>query len=462
LAASTEDRTIAGADDLPDLPGPAALSERSRRLRETVLAEGAYYTERSLLVAESFRETEHEPLRQVRVAKAIAHLLANMPIAIRPGEVLAGWHPNSHPDEATRQAIAEADAYLATRHWRGFCSEGHMAPDYRTALNQGLDGVLARIDRAAAALRADDPDMPRRREFYQAARIGLQGLQHFIERYAALAAEMAGQTNDPVWADELRSISDTCARIAHQPARTVREAVQLSWFMFLGCALENSSHHHCFGPGRIDQWLWRFYEAEREAGTLDEELLDDLLAQLFIKCNEFTGPSMSAVILVIGGRKSDGSDATNELSYRTLDTADRVRMYFPGIDVSWHADIDPDFVRRAMTLLRNGKGQPSFFNSDVIVKGLVRKGVPFEHAVDHLPSTCTETSVMGRSNPCVAWPYVNIAACLLYALFGGRHPIKGGNDDFAADVGIRPAFLPASWSDATAGLCQPSPRPMTR
>jgi len=82
-------------------------------------------------------------------------------------------------------------------------------------------------------------------------------------------------------------------------------------------------------------------------------------------------------------------------------------------------------MRRAVSLLRNGKGQPSFFNSDIIVKGLMRVGVPFEDAVDHLPSTCTETSVMGRTNPWVAWPYVNAAMCLLYALFGGRHPLTG-------------------------------------
>jgi formate C-acetyltransferase len=205
----------------------------------------------------------------------------------------------------------------------------------------------------------------------------------------------------------------------------------------MGCALENAPHHHCFGPGRLDQWLWRFWEAEQRAGTLDEPLADDLLAQMLIKCNEFAGPQMSAVILVIGGRKSDGSDATNELSFRILELADRVQMYFPGIDISWHAEIDREFMRRAIALLRNGSGQPSIFNSDQITKGLMRHGVPFEHAVDHLPSTCTETSIMGRSNPHVAWPYVNLAMCLEYALFGGVHPEKGHADDFAADVGLR-------------------------
>ncbi len=437
---------------------PAALSERSRRVRRIVLNAAAPFTERSLCLAESFRQTEAEPFREIRVARAVAHLLGSMPIRIRRGEVLVGWHPSSHPDEGAAEAIREADRYLHEQHWRGFVSEGHMAPDYATVLHCGLDGIRGRICEAAAALDPKPPDTPKKRAFYHACTIVLEGLQRFIRRYAQLAIDMAAETDDREWRKELEEISHICERIASEPPRTFREAIQLVWFMFLGVALEGGTHHHCFGPGRIDQYLHRFYLAEREAGAADAELVDDLLAQLFIKCNEFMGRGMSAVILVVGGRKPDGSDATNELSYKMLEISDRVRMYFPGVDVSWHNDIDSHFMRRAVALLRNGKGQPSFFNSDLIVGGLQRRGIPFEHAVDHLPSTCTETSIMGRSNPCVAWPYVNLPMCLLYTLFGGKHPTKGTSDDFATDVGLRPTYLPQGWHDATGSLLDGEPK----
>lgn len=442
--ATTVDRTT---DALPRPVGPEGLSGWSRALREDVLADAGSFEERAIFMAESFRATEGEPRRQIRVAKAVAQLFAEMPVRIREGERLVGWHPSTHADETLAAEIAGANAYLASQQWRGFVSEGHMAPDYPTACQQGLGGILRRIDDAERALRPADPETPAKQHFHAAARIALRGLQHLITRYADLAAEMAGDADDPAWAAELREIEATCRRIAHEPPRSFRDALQLGWFMFLGIALENSTHHHCFGPGRLDQWAWRFYEAEMRAGTLDESLADDLLAQLLIKCNEFQGPQMSAVILVLGGRRPDGSDATNQLSFRILELADRVQMYFPGIDISWHAEIDREFMRRAMALLRNGNGQPSIFNSDQIVKGLVRHGVPFEHAVDHLPSTCTETSIMGRSNPHVAWPYVNVAMCLQYALFGGVHPEKGHADDFAADVGLRLPDPPASWRE---------------
>jgi len=103
-------------------------------------------------------------------------------------------------------------------------------------------------------------------------------------------------------------------------------------------------------------------------------------------------------------------------------------MQFPGVNVLWHEDIDTDFMREACGLLRNRMGQPAFFNSDLIVQGLTRYGIPREHAVEHLPSTCSETSIQGRSNQAGPMPYVNIALALLYAMFDGQHPITGARE----------------------------------
>lgn len=426
-------------------PTQTELSPASAELRDIVLREARPFAERVVSAAKAFRETEGEPYRCMRVARATERILAEMPVRIRPGELLVGWHPSTHADEALSRQIAEASDYLRRQSYWVSASEGHMAPDYPTALACGIDGLRARLDELQSTLPDTDPDTPAKRAFYESARLSLSAFQALIERYADLARTMAKREPDPSWRDQLAEIAETCEHIAHKPARTSREAIQLGWFIFIAVAIEAGPAHHCFGPGRLDQWLWPYYEADREAGRLDEALVDDLIDQFLIKCNEFDGPSMSALIMVVAGRKPDGSDATNELSFRMLEAADRVRLYFPGVDVSWHADIDDEFMRRAVALLRNGKGQPSFFNSDVIVEGLQRVGVPFEHAVDHLPSTCTETSIMGRCNPWVAWPYVNIPLALLYALFGGRHPTSGDQD--------RPAFpLPQSDEELKAAF----------
>lgn len=397
--------------------GPADLTPATRTLRDEVLADASPYYARAILVAEAFRETEREPWRQKRCAAAIAKLLQECPIKIRSGERLVGWHPSTHADETLQAEIRAAHEYLASEQLYVPASEGHMALDYPRILAEGLDGILARVRATRDAVPPCSAGRPHAEVFADACETSLRAFQAFIERYADLARSLAEVEPDPVWRGELALISEDCAHIAHHPARTFRQAMQLMWFTFLAAAMEPGDTHHCFGPGRVDQYLLPYLEADRAAGRLDEDMVDDLLDQLLIKCNEFHGQDlMSALIVVIGGHTPDGEDATNELSYRVLESSDRVRMYFPGIDISWHRNMPEDFVRRACQLLRNGKGQPSFFNDEAIIEGLARHGVPYEHAVDHLPSTCTETSIAGRCNPWVAWPYMNLAESFLSAL----------------------------------------------
>ncbi len=425
--------------------GPGELSAWSAALRESVRREAAAYSERLVLVAESFRASEAEPWREIRWARGTEHVMAHCPIAIRKGERVVGWHPNSHPDETGRQALEAARAYLRTQHYWVSASEGHMALDYPEILRRGLDEILAEIRSRCAALDPLDPQRPDKRTFYRAAEMSLVAFQGLIDRYAALAGELAETETDAAWRAELRELGEVCRQLAHGPARTFREAVQLMWFCYLGVTLENSESHHCYNPGRIDQYLLPYLHADRAAGRCDEALVDDLLDQVLIKCNEFAGRGMSAVIVGLGGHTPGGGDGTNELTGRLLRSGCRVRMYFPGLDLFWHEDMPADVVRDACRLLRNDNGQPSFFNDQVIIDGLRRHGLPYEHAVDHLPSTCTETSIQGRCNPWVAWPYVNLPMALLAALGGGRRPDDG------QVIGLETP-VPRSWDELLAAL----------
>jgi formate C-acetyltransferase len=420
--------------------GPDDLAPATRALREEVLADADLYHDRPLLVAEAFRATEGEPWMQKRWAAANAKVLGECPIKIRMGERLVGWHPSTRPDEDRQAEIHAAREYLASQGYYVPASEGHMALDYPKILAEGLDGRLERIRTVPDAHPVTSPGRPHAAAFAEACETSLVALQGFIERYADLALREAQQAGDPEWRAELERIAADCEHIAHHPAETFRQALQLMWFTFLAAAMEASETHHCFGPGRIDQYLLPYLEADRVAGVIDEGDVDDLLDQLFVKCNEFHGAEMmSALIIVIGGRTPAGEDATNELSYRMLRCSDRVRMYFPGVDISWHEDMPEDFVHQACQLLRNGKGPPSFFNDAAIIRGLERHGVPYEHAVDHLPSTCTETSIAGRCNPWVAWPYMNLPMAFLDAL--AATPDDASWDDLlsATDEHIRRA-----------------------
>ena len=438
--------------------GPADLTLWSQALREDVVRDAASYAERLILVAESFRATQHEPWREKRWAASTAHVMANCPIKIRHGERLVGWHPNSHPDKETQQTLEEARAYLRSQHYWVTAMEGHMALDNPHILRVGLDAIGEELEQHRDAVELLDRERIEKLVFYDSALTSLQALQGFIERYATLASEQAATQTDPEWRAELDVIAEVCAHIAHQPARSYRDAIQLMWFCFIGVTLENAESHHCYGPGRIDQYLLPYLEAERAAGALDESLVDDLMDQCFIKCNEFAPRQMSALILGIGGRTPDGGNGFNELSHRILYSSCRTRMYFPGVDIAWHKDVPPEFMRDACVLLRNGNGQPSFFNDQLIIDGLLKYGLPYEHAVDHLPSTCTETSIQGRCNPWVAWPYINIPKAALRALeqAEGWEDLLAKTDEAVAEV-ARHAVAKGNADQALAARQRPFP-----
>ena len=58
------------------------------KLKASVRRESATFEERTLLAAEAFRRTEGELFRILRVSHANSHILQNMPICIREGELL--------------------------------------------------------------------------------------------------------------------------------------------------------------------------------------------------------------------------------------------------------------------------------------------------------------------------------------------------------------------------------------
>ena len=155
--------------------GPEALSPWSRDLRESVRAEAREYTERLLLVAESFRASAGEPWREMRWARATANVLAHCPVRIRHGERLVGWHPNSSPDEPTRQALDEARAYLRSQCYWTNAMEGHMALDNPNILAEGLDARLARLRALRAAVDPSLPESPARPDSLGPQRLCLRG-----------------------------------------------------------------------------------------------------------------------------------------------------------------------------------------------------------------------------------------------------------------------------------------------
>jgi formate C-acetyltransferase len=86
---------------------------------------------------------------------------------------------------------------------------------------------------------------------------------------------------------------------------------------------------------------------------------------------------------------------------------------------------NPDrFMKRAAKIVRTGFGQPSIFNSDVVVQEMIRQGKSLEDARNGGTSGCVETGAFGKENYCLTG-YFNLPKVLEITLHDGFDPKSG-------------------------------------
>jgi formate C-acetyltransferase len=126
----------------------------------------------------------------------------------------------------------------------------------------------------------------------------------------------------------------------------------------------------------------------------------------------------------IGGVRPDGSDAVNEVSYLILDVIEEMRLLQPSSSIQVSKKNPDRFVKRAGRIIRTGFGQPSVFNTDLIVQELVRMGKSVTDARNGGSSGCVEVGAFGKENYNLTG-YFNLPKVLEITLHGGLDPRTG-------------------------------------
>ncbi|MFC1718325.1 pyruvate formate lyase family protein, partial [Candidatus Poribacteria bacterium] len=230
-----------------------------------------------------------------------------------------------------------------------------------------------------------DPEAYSKQEELKAMLICADALIRFAERHAERASELAQQEIDPQRKKELEHIAEVCSSVPAHTPRDFWEALQYYWFVHLGVTIELNTWD-AFNPGRLDQHLLPFYRDGLETGTLNREQAEELLQCFWIKFNNQPAPPKVGVtaaesgtytdfaLINTGGVKEDGSDAVNEVTYLLLDVIQEMQLLQPGSCLQLSKKNPDKFIKRAARIVRTGFGQPSIFNTDVIIQELVRQG----------------------------------------------------------------------------------------
>jgi len=280
-----------------------------------------------------------------------------------------------------------------------------------------------------------DPRAYEKGQELEAMGIAIDAVILFAQRYADRARELAEHEADPARKAELLRIADVCSHVPAHAPRDFHEALQAYWFVHLGVISELNTWDS-YNPGRLDQHLEPFYRRGLGDGSLAPEQARELLECFWVKFNnqpappkvgiteEQSGTYTDFALINCGGLDADGNDAVNDVSYLILDVVEEMQLIQPSACIQVSHKNPDRFVARAIRIIRTGLGQPSVFNTDVIVEEMLRDGKTLADARAGGPSGCVTVSAFGKES-CTLTGYINWPKILELALHNGRDPRTG-------------------------------------
>jgi formate C-acetyltransferase len=303
-------------------------------------------------------------------------------------------------------------------YWAGGWVENHSVRDYTKVIRVGFRGIRREIQQYLADADIADADYPQKENFWRAALHICDAGILLGQRYAELTSAMAEAANTSEEKARLRRMAEACTRVPAEGARTFFEAVQSLWLAHILTCGEDMINANSIG--RLDQILYPWYRADREAGQLTQEKALELMEEL--ACKLYLDYDVQAIVL--GGVDREGHDAVNDLSYLILD-ATRDVAFARDVSVRLHTQSPPEFVTHAAELILRGGGIPFLFNDDCFIPALHTHGIALEDARNYAPIGCIELTIPGRANPHAVSGWFCSTKCLELALFNGQDPRTG-------------------------------------
>ena len=309
-----------------------------------------------------------------------------------------------------------------------------------TWLRLGVRGLREKVNLARLIPSFSSKSATRQRRvgqhqvFYDAALIALQAAQEFMARYADLARLLTTQTEDKARVQELGRVAAVCNWISENPPRDFWEALQSVWFSFVLMQMESNASS--FSPGRFDQYMTPFLKHDLESGRLTLSEAQILLEHLWLKFNEIVLLRSSAsaryfagfpigLNVILGGQSTDGSDATNVLSYMCLRAQADLALPQPNLSIRIHRNSPQEFLMASAFVISKGSGMPQVFNDEVIIPGQVNRGISPYDALNYAVVGCVELSTPGKALGWSDAAMFNMTRVLEITLFGGEDPQTG-------------------------------------
>ncbi len=321
--------------------------------------------------------------REMKYALAVRLIAENAPLRILPEERIVG-------------AATYREAPGHTTPVLGGGSTSHLTLGFDRILTLGYKGLRLEIEQRCARNDLDAQG----KDLLQAMLVCLDAAGIWHRRHVALLEERIAQSSGDQQVHYRRVLANL-RNVPENAPETFGEAVQSLWFMFAFQRLCGNWS----GIGRIDRMLGPYLECDLRAKRITLDEAREILAHFWIKGTEWigynnmpgSGDAQHYQNIVLSGVDAQGRDVTNDVTYLVLDIVEELHISDFPVGVRLCKKSPAKLIRRVAEVQARGGGIVSIYNEDVVVRGLVKFGIPLEEARGFANDGCWEVIIPGKT-----------------------------------------------------------------
>jgi pyruvate formate-lyase/glycerol dehydratase family glycyl radical enzyme len=307
---------------------------------------------------------------------------------------------------------------------------GHLIPNYPKILQRGFQGIKIEIEKE---LKKTNPENTQKTNQLKAMLLCCETARKFALRYSEKAKELAETEKDASRKEELKMLATICAKVPLEPAETFWEALQSLWFTHILVMADESYPGPGLSFGRIDQYLYPFYEKTLKEHRMTRDEMKELLECFWVKCNyvyDYQGRIGSkqginsgfGQLITLSGMGPKGEDMTNDLTYLMLEVIEEMNLLEPKPNVRLHKKTPEKLLNRVVKMLAKTQGSPFLLNFDEkSIEGLRFQGLPEDLLWDYAPVGCLENTLAGCDRSGTVDLNLNISKAVEFVLFNGKN-----------------------------------------
>lgn len=323
------------------------------------------------------------PITEIRANMVYTLFTEPTPVIFKNDLIAGNRHAifvRGHSEE-----IEHARRMIEALRSRGFGTNAdHYAPNYAHTLSVGIPGLYREIEESLAAHSGEEKKCATLRAMIRT----LDGFSKMISNYADEARRL--RSAEGYDKSRLEAIAERSDAIVSRAPESFAEALQLVWYCHIAFRTEG---RYAMALGRMDQYLFPFYEKDVASGVITPDEATELLENVFMKIGD------DVVNIAIGGTSPDGSCDVNELSYRVLEAVKNCQVPGPNLSARISPDTPDDFLAECLKSIGTGLGYPALMNDAVMIPALASCGYKYEDVCNYSMVGCIENFITGKQPP---------------------------------------------------------------